>query len=61
MSQTPTMVLAGTRKVIEMGNSLGVTIPAEVHEEMDVELGDEVDVLFDRDEKQLLVARAEEA
>lgn len=53
-------MLVGSRKVQPTGNSMGVTIPPDVAEAMGIALGDDVLVVFDRDEKRLIINGSDE-
>ena len=54
-------LLIGRRSVIETGNSQGVTIPADVLADMDVEIGDDVTLLYDRETKRVTVEQPSES
>ncbi|WP_459810710.1 AbrB/MazE/SpoVT family DNA-binding domain-containing protein [Halopiger thermotolerans] len=54
-------VLIGRRTVIETGNSQGVTIPQEILADMDLKVGHEVTLVYDRENERVAVERAPES
>lgn len=61
MSDTPELVLVGERTVIESGNSRMVTIPPEVLDGMGLDAGDDVSLVYNRDEEQLILEGSTES
>ncbi|WP_276259910.1 AbrB/MazE/SpoVT family DNA-binding domain-containing protein [Haloglomus litoreum] len=55
MSQAAPLVLLGSRRIQQTGNSHAVTIPTEALEAMGVEKGDEVLLTYDRENEQLQI------
>lgn len=55
MGKTPARLGLGSRKVMECGNSKMVTIPPDILDAMDIEGGDEVELVYDRQNNSVLV------